>query len=250
MEAQEKVIDANGEPVQGPQEKQGSDSVQAKLSWQHLGTERAREVVRVDERLAQGKNTVRQDLIEILKSPQDSWGSYTEGFKAVLDERKKAGEPTVALGVLRSQISRVLNAGKKHHSMVVGKLADTKIRWEVLLKSLPKTSTKGRPATAETTSTGDGINVDTETNVGTLVQVLHGACKRLITIGKEKDAMFAQYVGQNTLDMLETAQADYQAIFAKHNVGGIIKDKAAFLKELGFSTESVEVPAERTGTEG
>ena len=245
MEKQEKALNMQGNTVAGPKEKAGNDSVKAELSYFTLGVQRATEVSKTDERLFVGKNTVRQDLIAIIKSPQEAWKSYTDGFKAVLDARKKEDKPTMSLSVLRSNISRVLNAAKGQPVTVAEKLADTTIRWEKLLKSLPKAQpTMGRPAEIATETVAPGaVNPETETNVGTLLQVINTAAKRLVTIGKEKHAPFAEYIGSNVLETVTMAQADYQKAFAKHQEQGHLTDtgKTAIRVELGLA-ETVAQP--------
>lgn len=244
-----KASGLDGQPKEGPKEKAGKDEVQAKLSFHDLGVKRAKEFGKLDDRRNEGTTTIRQDLIAIIKTPQEAWESYTSGMKDVLDERKKAGQATATLGVLRSQCSRVLNAAKKQHSMVTKGLEDTKITWQAFLKSLPKRSNAGAPQqvpAASAVTPGDGINVTTETNVGTLVQVIHQASERLAKIGKEKDAPFAHYVGSNMVTLLKDVQTDFAGIQAKYmGAGGVITDKAAFMKELGL----VETPAAQPAAE-
>ena len=239
---QEKAIDAAGEPVQGPQEKAGKDEVKAELSFFNLGVEHAKQATASDEKLSSTRTTVREALAVILKAPQDSWPSYRDGFKEVLDARKKEGKPTMALAVLRSQISRILNAAKKQHNIVLAKVEDTKVRWEVLLKSLPKTDGKGRPE-AEVAEPVTGISPETETNVGTLIQVIDQCAHRLVKIGREKDAPFAQYIGMNILEGMKLAKEEFQQVYSEYNTGGIVKDKAGLMHKLGLADRTPQAAA-------
>ena len=246
---QEKVIDVTGEPVQGPKERQGKDEVQAKLSFHDLGVTHAKALSRSDELHFIGQSTVRDALIQIIKAPQESWASYTDGFKDVLDERKKAEKPTMALSVMKAQVSRVLNAAKRNPTDVSTKLADSKLRWNIMLKNLPKVHPgKGAP-THETTA--EQTAIEAETNVGTLVQMIQAAAKRLEYIGqahKPQPAYYAWYMGKNMREFFEIAQADCLKIIGDNTVAGII-NQDVMLKALDLefpvtpatpATEAVE----------
>ena len=241
---QEKALDVKGEPVAGPAERSGSDAVPAKLSFHDAGVKHANQVAQHDERMAGTQNTIRQQLITILDAPQDAWFTYTDGFKQVLDKRKEEGKPTAALGVLRSQIARVLNAGKRNQSDVKAKLADTKLRWNVMLKALPKVhETKGAPTQSKT---AEQTAIEAETNVGTLCQVIVVAAKRLHALGmghKPKVAYFAAYMGASIVESYELEQAFCLKAIGDNTVAGIIQHDA-LMKALGLEEpQAEETPA-------
>ena len=241
--SQEKPI-IEGEPVAGPQEKRGQDAVPAKLSFHDTGVKHANQVAQHDERMAGTQNTIRSQLITILDAPQDAWFTYTDGFKQVLDKRKEEGKPTAALGVLRSQIARVLNAGKRNKSDVKAKLADTKLRWNVMLKALPKVhETKGAPTQSKT---AEQTAIEAETNVGTLCQVIVVAAKRLHALGmghKPKVAYFAAYMGASIVESYELEQAFCLKAIGDNTVAGIIQHDA-LMKALGLEEpQAEETPA-------
>ena len=241
--SQEKPI-IEGEPITGPKERQGKDSVQAKLSFFDVGVRHAQEVSKSDDKMFGTQNTIRNTLKNILDAPQEAWVSYPDGFKQVLDKRKEAGMPTAALGVLRSQITRVLNAGKRNKTDVQSKLADTKLRWNVMLKNLPKVhETKGAPTQAKT---AEQTAIESETNVGTLVQVIQAAAKRLETIGKlhtPMPAYFAWYIGKEMQEFYKVAQADCLKAIGDNTVGGIIQHDA-LMKQLGLTPDVESVAVE------
>lgn len=226
-DAQEKLIDVKGNPVQGPKEKQGKDEVHAKLSFLDLGIQRAKEISANDDRTFGVQNTIRADLVTIIETPEEAWASYTDGFKAVLDKRTEAGKPTMSLSVLRSQISRVLNAAKRDSEGVTKKLNDSKLRWNVLLKALPKVKpTMGAPSQEKT---AEQTAIEAETNVGTLVQVIAAAAKRLEVIGRTHTpgtAYYAFYMGKNIREFVEIAQAECLKLIGEHTVAGIIQHDA------------------------
>ena len=241
-ERQEKPI-IEGEPKQGPQEKRGQDAVPAKLSFHDVGVKHAQMVAQHDERMAGTQTTIRQQLITILDAPQDAWLTYTDGFKQVLDKRKEDGKPTAALGVLRSQIARVLNAGKRNQSDVKAKLADTKLRWNVMLKALPKVhETKGAPTQSKT---AEQTAIEAETNVGTLCQVITAAARRLEQLGmghKPNVAYFAAYMGKSLQESYKLEQEFCLKQIGDNTVAGIIQHEA-LMKALGLEQpETVETP--------
>ena len=247
MESQEKVI-VEGEPVQGPKERAGKDAVPASLSYFNVGVKHAQAISQHDERMLGMQNTIREQISAILKSPQESWFTYPDGFKQVLDKRKEDGKPTAALGVLRSQITRVLNAGKRNLTDVQAKLADTKLRWNVMLKSLPKVhETKGAPTQSKT---AEQTAIEAETNVGTLVQVINAASKRLFNIGmghRPHVAYYAAYMGQSLVETIKLEQDFCLKTIGDNTVGGIIQHEALMralgLEEPTAAVESVEAIA-------
>ena len=230
---QEKPI-IEGEPVAGPQEKRGQDAVPAKLSFHDAGVKHATQCAGHDERMAGLQGTIRTQLIDILKAPQDSWFTYTDGFKQVLDKRKEDGKPTASLGVLRSQIARVLNAGKRNQSDVIAKLGDSKLRWNVMLKALPKVhETKGAPAQSKT---AEQTAIEAETNVGTLVQVIEAAAKRLHVLGmghRPHVAYFAAYMGQSLIETMKLERDFCLKAIGDNTVAGVIQHDA-LMKALGL----------------
>ena len=242
METQEKVV-INGEPVQGPQEKAGSDHVQAKLSYFDLGVEHAADVSKTDERITRSRQTIREALCDILKSPEEAWPTYTDGMKSVLDKRKEKNLPTASLGVLRSQVVRVFNSAKRSHSTTVAALNNSKLNWKEVLKALPRADVtgKGAPSTKDVAVPTE-VSVETESNVGTLIQLIDGAAKRLVQIGREKNAPFAAYMGMNILEFSKIAREDFQRIYAEFNVGGVIKDHDGYLIALGLMEKPKAVP--------
>ena len=216
-----------GEPKLGPKAMHGKDAVPAKLSFFDVGIKHASQCAAHDERMFGLQGTIRTQLSAILDAPQDAWFSYPDGFKQVLDQRKEKNQPTAALGVLRSQITRVLNAGKRNHTDVKAKLADTKLRWNIMLKSLPKVhEAKGAP-TQEKTEEQSAIAV--ETNVGTLVQVIYAAAKRLEALGKAHTpypAYFAWYMGKELQEYAKIASDFAIKTVTENTVGGIIQHEA------------------------
>jgi len=233
---QEKPV-VEGEPKAGPNERAGKDAVPAKLSFHDVGVKHAQQVSQTDDRMFGTQNTIREQLKLILEAPQDSWFSYTDGFKQVLDKRKEENRPTAALGVLRSQIARVLNAGKRNKTDVMAKLSDTKLRWNVMLKSLPKVhETKGAPVQSKT---AEQTAIEAETNVGTLVQVIQAAAKRLEAIGKAHTPMpayYAWFMGKEIREYFTIAQDQCLKAIGDNTVGGIIQH-AALMKDLGLMEE-------------
>lgn len=236
----EKALDTKGEPVAGPKERAGKDAVPAKLSFHDVGVQHAKACSKADDTLAQNQSIIRPQLLEVLKAPQEAWATYTDGFKTVLDDRKKANLPTASLGVLRSRISRLLNTAKKEHSFVVKQLSDKKLSWMQVVKSMPKKSHAGRPET--NTITVDGLAG--ELNVGTLLQICAAAAMQMAKIGKEKAAPFAHYMGENIVEFIAICEKDFQRITGEHLVGGIIKDQPQYLKALGLIKEERQ-PAAR-----
>ena len=236
-ERQEKPI-IEGEPVAGPKERAGHDAVPAKLSFHDVGVKHANQCAGHDERMAGLQGTIRTQLVEILGKPQDSWFSYTDGFKVVLDKRKEDGKPTASLGVLRSQITRVLNAGKRNVSDVTAKLSDSKLRWNVMLKALPKVhETKGAPLQSKT---AEQTAIEAETNVGTLVQVIEAASKRLYALGmghRPKVAYFAAYMGASLVETIALERDFCLKAIGDNTVAGIIQHDA-LMKALGLVEET------------
>ena len=230
-----------GEPKVGPEAKKGSDAVPAKLSFHDVGVKHAMQCAGHDDRQAGLQGTIRTQLIEILTKPQDSWFSYTDGFKQVLDKRKEDGKPTASLGVLRSQIARVLNAGKRNVSDVSAKLADTKLRWNVMLKALPKVhETKGAPTQSKT---AEQTAIEAETNVGTLVQVIEAASKRLHELGmghKPQVAYYAAYMGASLIETIKLERDFCLKAIGDNTVAGVIQHEA-LMTALGL--EQPQEPA-------
>ena len=223
-----------GEPKAGPEAKRGQDAVPAKLSFHDVGVKHAMQCAGHDDRQAGLQGTIRTQLIEILTKPQDSWFSYTDGFKQVLDKRKEDGKPTASLGVLRSQIARVLNAGKRNVSDVTAKLSDSKLRWNVMLKALPKVhETKGAPTQSKT---AEQTAIEAETNVGTLLQVIHAAAARMEAIGRAhtpEPGYVAIYVGREVAEYTKIAMEFAVKTVLENTVGGVIQREAT-MKALGL----------------
>ena len=222
------------------------DSVPVGVSYAKLGEERANELSGNDDIIATGQGSVRDDLLHVIAGPQEAWSTYTAGFKTVLDARVKEGKPVMSLTVIRSQASRILNAAKTDFSGVKAKLENNGLRWNLLLKSLPKRHAKmGAPSKAETGAADEAVvGIDAELNVGTLVQIIAAAAKRLEFIGVEKKAPFAHYVGCNIREMLELCQKDFHKTFAEHrNSNGDIKDYDKLMDALSLT------PRKDVGTE-
>ena len=237
------------EPVQADPATVGSlpDSVPVGVSYAKLGEDRATALSSNDDLISAGQGSVREDLLHVLKGPQATWPTYTAGFKAVIDLRVKGMLPVSSLTVMRSNASRILNAAKTDYSGVVAKLENTQLRWNLLLKSLPKKHAKmGAPSKAETEGSKDEavVGIEAELNVGTLVQIIAAAAKRLEFIGVEKKAPFAHYVGSNIREMLALCQTDFHKTFAEHrNSNGDIKDYDKLMDALSLT------PRKDVGTE-
>jgi hypothetical protein len=239
-QAQEKPI-VNGEPKSGPDEKKGKDEIEAGRQYLSLGVQRARDFTKIDEGVLKSKTNIRQDLLMLFKQPQAVWETYGEGFKMVMDERKKDDKPTATLSVMRSKIGRLVNAAKKNHSLVMSKLGDPKLSFEAVIKAMPRRSGAGRPEVTPPLSV-DGI--DEETNVGTLLQIINGAAQRMVFLGQEKNATYALYMGTNVLEFVEIAQNDFQRITAEHSSKqGIITDPDKYLRALSLVKDEKPIAA-------
>lgn len=248
-DGQEVALGLDGETKTGPEAKAGTDSVKAELSYFNTGKERATALIKLDEKRRGSEVTIKQDLAQILKSPQDSWKTYHEGFKSVLDDLRKADKPCMTVAVLSSNISRVLTAAKTQHSAVTKLVEDPKVSWKALLKQLPKTSNRGvQSTTSASVTTPDAVDVTQETNVGTLLQVGAGAFERMKAIGDKAagtSGAFASYVGKNMGEMLEVVQADFKRIYDEHHNNGVVIDANKFMIALELREAVREPAAER-----
>ena len=213
----------------------------AKVSYQDLGRQRAKEIAGLDEKIAESRSTLRDDLLKVIAGPVESHSTYLSGFTQEMAERESKGKDIRTLRNVKSQVNRVLTAFKANPISVRQALENKSERWDIILKKLPKRSAAGRPSAIPGTSgeptAADGAesasNIETATDAGKMVESLSVIAKRLREVAKGKKAWFAEYLAVSVLEAMEMSREHFQKLYAAQG-GSPVGDEAiaAFRKAL------------------
>lgn len=214
--------------------------VGATVSYADLGRSRAKEIAGLDEKIAESRGTLREDILKVIAGPVESHGSYISGFTSEMAEREGKGKDVRTLRNVKSQVQRVLNAFKANPITVKAALENKAERWDVILKKLPKRSAAGRPEKTSATPSKSGepaasegseipSNIETATDCGKMIQGLQDIAARLRDVAKGKKAWFAEYFAVNVLEAMEMSRVDFQKLYGG---AGVDKMEEAKVREL------------------
>lgn len=218
----------------------------ATISFQQLGEERARAVVKVGEQAQSLVAQVRADVVKVLTAAADFWPSYLSGFTMVQGKLEAEQKDTRHLRNIKSQVSRVLKAAKGN-PVTIKALMESGKPWAEVIKSLPKQSNSGRPTRAGAQpAAGEGAQaaVDAsiiqsdgtvkEVNINDLISGIRTVATQLVAVSKGKKSPYGEYIGQQVLDMLESALGTYQNEMRDFQHAGGNITTPEFLIQLGL----------------
>ena len=194
----------------------------ATVSFADLGRTRAKEIAGLDEKIAETRSTLRDDILKVIAGPLESHGTYISGFTSEMAEREGKGKDIRTLRNVKSQVNRVLSAFKANPLTVKAALENKAERWDVIVKNLPKRSAAGRPSVTPAASgqpaAAEGgeqpSDLDTATDSGAMIESLHKIASRLREVAKGKKAWYAEYLAVNVLEAMETSRDHFQKLYS------------------------------------